>query len=1576
LLQGFCGAYIDYESTSTAAAAAADTTTTTSAKHATTKQLCLFPMITDEQLSSTEHAAETDSPSKTTPPAAAISAPSTPEQVIHEQQEQALSPTSATLQAATNTTDLVVVNPSAFGKFIPSEVTMQTARLISQVGNIDSEDWARHYQFQQVMWPNRQVRQMQLLAQSLANDLTSTTNTNDDIHRIVIGTGSSDNRVHAMFGRPTRSPTTVTATATTASEEEKILYQYGLIGTTFQAILKRLPKHAVCVVSLYELLQEKEIRDLLATDTPINNKPKSTSSPRLRYPSDQKGVTVEGLTEFPINSLQGLWDCLQPILVRHDTSNNRGKGKNFKNLSSFQHYRHTYQGGHVVVSLKILPSALIQEKLHLQSATLTICNLADTSATFSGHGLAKTPTEHRHTNHNRTPQKEQLSPTTTTLTSRQSTCLRQSASSLGSVLCGALLRESGQDTIIPYRDSTLTKVLQRPIGHSDSRIVVVASLSPLSRAYHNTLATLRFVGRLLDHSVSLPTSPFKRKTINVSSPVPSPSKRKTLASASPQLLMEQFTSKESILKSVVTDPRQRLGRFYRGLRSQRHSDEQSLEQSISGDSCEIAWEYPSVSSDNEDGDGDFHDVTNETGAKREMDAGRLEKASLEAQTQEQDESSHSNTIIYGDIGDLMNSSMKSESKQQERKDAIPSNLLTEYEVPDSLEEFQSHSSHSHSELLLEESPRQSLNLECPQQGQDGVSKSKSSANYNISDELPGLFDSQSHNEKVLQESAKSSLEPASPSHQHNTILQRKSLGKLEVPAELPEQFDSHSHAEIFLQGSARPSLEPESSQQQHNDVLQRKTFGNYKFPGEMPGQFDSQSHNEIFLQEGVRSSLQPESPQHQDHDVLSADQDHDVLSAESLATYKFLNALPRQFDSQSQSKPLVKESAGPSLEPESPQHQYDDALPAKSFVEYEAPGLPGQLYSHIQSESLGQENGREFLPQESPQQHNDALLEKSVAEYEALELSGQSDFHSQSDLLVQENARPPLPQEPPQQQQENSLLTKSFTECEVPELSGQFESHSQSESLVQESARPPLPQEPPQQHQDDSCMATPFVEYEVPELSGQFDFQSQAEPLPPVGAKPSLLPEIPQHKQSDAFAKFEVAALPRQSESCILDERSLQEKSMLRKASTFKSTPSTTIGKRPDVSPDFYPKESPWEISTEDEGRPNGRDANSQQKEVVSAAVMTRLFPDTPQMQDHVGEAKKESSEQLSSQSGLVQHQSDTDLQFPQQQSLFVLLEQRDAALDSARKSQNECLKMSRMLMELEKEKHTQCSNLEELVEKTKADQAAIEKIAEEAILAQDKLEHAIADLESELHATKKKSQTLDYELHQMLQSNREVSEELYNTKNELNSTSSKVRDEKEIIAELRYRLKVTEKEQAQLRLEILEAQQEKYLLKLQSEKEQEILRLEMSEQARHFLMLQSKQAERVETLAWSNGNFQRRLEPEEWPRCVEEHQSSRDDVIQLKRREPHLLAHDEFKEGSLQRGENIPLKRNEQDHTHHDFKKDPMQAMDIRTEFDVFPKPGKSTSPHLYLTQASLDLRAEQIAACLACKTHAPLAW
>ncbi len=99
------------------------------------------------------------------------------------------------LSSPTHRRDVVVVNPTAFGKYIPTQFTMETAKLVAQVANIDSEDWARLYEFHHVMWPtptkSRENNHKPSIVGSpqgspKAEDLASSYNTMDSLSRAVV----------------------------------------------------------------------------------------------------------------------------------------------------------------------------------------------------------------------------------------------------------------------------------------------------------------------------------------------------------------------------------------------------------------------------------------------------------------------------------------------------------------------------------------------------------------------------------------------------------------------------------------------------------------------------------------------------------------------------------------------------------------------------------------------------------------------------------------------------------------------------------------------------------------------------------------------------------------------------------------------------------------------------------------------------------------------------------------------------------------------------------------------------------------------------------------------------------------------------------------------------------------------------------------------------------------------------------------------------------------------------------------------------------------------------------------------
>lgn len=194
-----------------------------------------------------------------------------------------LSPTSATIQAACDTNDICVVNPCAFGKFIPAEVTMDTARLVANVANIESEDWARRYRFDQVLWNNvlDDTTDLRQLALSMGNDAV--------LHHqnsVCLGVGGSHSgRTETMFGNDSSS---------------EVPSPYGLLGLTVAAVLEQLPEHAVCTLSVLEIVDEEILRDLLEHD-PVETQ----SRLKIRH-IDSKGAVVQNLSDVPLDSVAGL----------------------------------------------------------------------------------------------------------------------------------------------------------------------------------------------------------------------------------------------------------------------------------------------------------------------------------------------------------------------------------------------------------------------------------------------------------------------------------------------------------------------------------------------------------------------------------------------------------------------------------------------------------------------------------------------------------------------------------------------------------------------------------------------------------------------------------------------------------------------------------------------------------------------------------------------------------------------------------------------------------------------------------------------------------------------------------------------------------------------------------------------------------------------------------------------------------------------------------------------------------------------------------------------------------------------
>jgi hypothetical protein len=75
---------------------------------------------------------------------------------------------------------------------------------------------------------------------------------------------------------------------------------YGLLGLTVAAVLEQLPEHAVCTLSVLEIVDEEILRDLLEHD-PVETQ----SRLKIRH-IDSKGAVVQNLSDVPLDSVAGL----------------------------------------------------------------------------------------------------------------------------------------------------------------------------------------------------------------------------------------------------------------------------------------------------------------------------------------------------------------------------------------------------------------------------------------------------------------------------------------------------------------------------------------------------------------------------------------------------------------------------------------------------------------------------------------------------------------------------------------------------------------------------------------------------------------------------------------------------------------------------------------------------------------------------------------------------------------------------------------------------------------------------------------------------------------------------------------------------------------------------------------------------------------------------------------------------------------------------------------------------------------------------------------------------------------------
>lgn len=485
-------------------------------------QICLFPV---DDAFSPRKSFHSVSPTAGSPDRERRGSPSSPSHIT------AAASTAATTDSRRDS--LVVVDPAAFGRHIPIAVAMDTARLVAQIAHASSEDWARVYQFHQVLWSRNaghKTDALRNIGSAIVNDLLAP---GSIAHRIVLGTAmgavSGPQQTLQLFGIVGKeSVARVFAQPDARMTTADILERYGLAGLVVHGILERLGSDTVCTLSVLEIADEEMLFDLLAS------RPYAAASggePRVKIHFGEAGASVASLSEAPIDSLKHVGHLLRRAFTAALHANRRS-GR-----------------GHILVSVHVFAKR--------DPSKRTSCIFVDLAAVDRDDPAASSAR-------------------------RKNAAVRKAHWALGGVLRAALLKEAGNDTPISYRESLLTKVLQRSMMQTDSRTVVLASVSPDSSQYNETMETLRYVNRLLYRPGQVAPSPFSSLDSNPSE-LASPTTLTLLHPLEPTSLfsLDQFDGQErGMLQVMLSDPRQRLAKVMKPTRKRSDVAEQCIEHYV------------------------------------------------------------------------------------------------------------------------------------------------------------------------------------------------------------------------------------------------------------------------------------------------------------------------------------------------------------------------------------------------------------------------------------------------------------------------------------------------------------------------------------------------------------------------------------------------------------------------------------------------------------------------------------------------------------------------------------------------------------------------------------------------------------------------------------------------------------------------------------------------------------------------------------------------------------------------------------------------------------------------------------
>ena len=417
--------------------------------------------------------------------------------------------------------------------------------------------------------------------------------------------------------------------------------QYGLAGFTVHGILRRIAKlnrhdgktnntigtneqnnsrdadYYYCTVSILEISTEGDdmLYDLLASRPFAKTKPHN-GTVTLRYnPNNEysgvldksKSNSSRSSTRGPVFSVTGLSESSIDSVKQFGHLIRRA-------YTAALHTHRSSKRGHIIVTIQVhrgVGSNPVQNVSNLNNnnnldrlskrTTTTSCQFVDLA--LAGCDDDKSSKENYNLMSNSSTHANNR---------RRNVVVRKSLWALSGVLRGMLLKEAGNDIPMPFRESVLTKVLQRSMIQPDSRTILMATVAPEIYSYEETMTTLRYLNRLLHRPGQVIQSPFASGTsTSLSSPMSSPfSKQPDNESVATSLhSLAEFAGQGRLLKEIVSDPRQRLAKVLQPINHTVTSDSspiksQQLEEIQ--DRFILEEYFPSVYSDPEDdaGDGD------------------------------------------------------------------------------------------------------------------------------------------------------------------------------------------------------------------------------------------------------------------------------------------------------------------------------------------------------------------------------------------------------------------------------------------------------------------------------------------------------------------------------------------------------------------------------------------------------------------------------------------------------------------------------------------------------------------------------------------------------------------------------------------------------------------------------------------------------------------------------------------------------------------------------------------------------------------------------------------------------------